>query len=173
MIKNLLKTLVCSILILGLFSAGIIYSDEIDIGYKAPDFELADLDGNKVALKDFQDKVIALFFWATWCPYCRKEVPKLVKLNQEFNDKGLVILAIDYNENVNKLKQFAQKNSINYKILIDKTGEVFETYGIPGVPVVMFLDKQGIIRTIEFGLPSNYREILGKLLGEQAKQEGV
>lgn len=162
--KKLLKTALCTFLLCQFSNMASCYSQEIEIAPKAPEFELNDLDGDKVSLKDFQGKVVALFFWATWCPYCQKEVPKLIKLNEEFKDRGFEILTIDYKEDVDKLKRFAQRRGINYKILIDKTGDVFDLYNIPGLPVVMILDKKGMVQYTGFSLPEDYKEILERLL---------
>lgn len=162
--KGLLSVLLLALVMCSTGDVTKVYS-EGDIEYtKAPEFELSDLDGGRVSLKGLQGKVVALFFWATWCPYCRNEVPKLVKLNREFKEKGLEVLAINYMEDPNKLKKFVQKQGITYKMLIDKTGDVFELYDIPGVPVVMFIDRKGVIQYSGFGLPENYNKILEGLL---------
>src|SRR5713226_6722311 len=60
-----------------------------------PDFTLPDLQGKKVALKDFRGKLVLLNFWASWCTPCREEMPAMERLYQEFKDKGLVILAVN------------------------------------------------------------------------------
>jgi peroxiredoxin len=138
------------------------YSEEIEVNAKAPEFNLMDLEGNNVSLKDYSGKAIALFFWATWCPYCQKEAPRLVKLKQEFGDR-LEILAINYKEGITRIENFALKHKINYKILLDKKGEVFRLYNILGVPGVIILDKQGFIQFIGSELPKNYREIFKKI----------
>lgn len=154
-----------SILILSsIFGLTRVYPQEFIENTKAPKFNLIDLDGNKTFLSDFSGKVIALFFWATWCPYCRRETTKLIKLKQEFKDRNLEILAINYREDIKKLKQFAIKQDINYRILLDKKGEVFKLYNIAGVPGVIILDRKGFIQYKGAQLPKNYREIFEILL---------
>lgn len=139
------------------------YSGEIKLNAKAPEFNLMDLEENNVSLKDYSGKTIALFFWATWCPYCQKETPRLIKLKQEFPDK-LEILAINYKESIGRVKNFSLKYGINYKILLDNKGEVFRLYNIIGVPGVIILDKEGFIQFIGSELPKNYRKIFERLL---------
>jgi thiol-disulfide isomerase/thioredoxin len=58
------------------------------VGAKAPGFTAKDLTGNDVSLSSFEGSPILLNFWATWCPYCRKERPYLNSLFSEFRDKG-------------------------------------------------------------------------------------
>ena len=145
-----------------IFSITTVYSEEIKVNAKAPEFNLVDMEGNNVSLKDYSGKAIALFFWATWCPYCQRETPRLVKLKQEFGDK-LEILAINYKESVDRIRNFALKYGIKYKIVLDNNGEVFRLYNILGVPGVIILDKNGFIQFIGSELPKNYGEIFKKL----------
>jgi peroxiredoxin len=161
MIKTGLKKIFFSIALV-MLSLTTVYSEEIEVNARAPEFNLMDLEGNDVFLKDYSGKAIALFFWATWCPYCQKETPRLVKLKQEFGDR-LEILAINYKEGITRIENFALKHKINYKILLDKKGEVFRLYNILGVPGVIILDKQGFIQFIGSELPKDYREFFKKL----------
>jgi len=57
------------------------------------DFALPDLSGKPVKLSEQRGKVVLLNFWATWCGPCRKELPMVNKLANEYRDQGLVILA--------------------------------------------------------------------------------
>jgi len=149
-------------IVLVMLSIAVVYSEEIEVNAKAPEFNLMDLEGNNVSLKDYSGKAIALFFWATWCPYCQKETPRLIKLKQEFPDK-LEILAINYKESIGRVKNFSLEYGINYKILLDKNGEVFRLYNIVGVPGVIILDSERSIQFIGSELPKNYGEIFKKL----------
>ncbi|MGB7933906.1 MAG: TlpA disulfide reductase family protein, partial [Gammaproteobacteria bacterium] len=53
----------------------------------APDFTLSDMDGKPHALHEYRDKVVMLNFWATWCPPCRREMPSMEAIHQDFKDK--------------------------------------------------------------------------------------
>lgn len=149
-------------IVLAMLSIAVAYSEEIKINTKAPEFNLIDLEGNRVSLKDYSGKAIVLYFWTTWCPHCKKETSRLIKLKQEFPDK-LEILAINYKESIGRVKNFALKYGINYKILLDNKGEVFRLYNIIGVPGVVILDREGFIQFIGSKLPKDYKEIFKKL----------
>jgi peroxiredoxin len=115
-----------------------------EIGQKAPDFTLEDLKGTKTGLKDFNNKVVLLEFWATWCPPCKTSVPELNELDKKFIDKDFVLLTISVDEgrNVNKkLSEFATDYGVAYKMLIsdDLTSKL---YGVTSIPVIYLLDRE-------------------------------
>src|SRR6202790_2164831 len=82
------------------------------------DFTLTELRRNAWTLKELRGKVVLVNFWATWCPPCRKEMPDLEALYKQFNDQGLVILAIS-DEEALKVKPFVLKQRVTYPILLD------------------------------------------------------
>ncbi len=115
-----------------------------ETGQKAPDFALADLNGKTVGLSDFNNKVVLLEFWATWCPPCKTAVPELNELDKKFIDKDFVLLAISVDEgrNVDKrLSEFATDYGVIYKILIsdDITSKL---YRVTSIPVIYLLDRE-------------------------------
>jgi peroxiredoxin len=87
---------------------------------------VATLDGKSLKLSDYDKKVVVLNIWATWCGPCRLEMPDLVKLNQEYKSRGLIVLglATSYNERNDQehVKEFLKKQNIDYKILWDDGG---------------------------------------------------
>jgi peroxiredoxin len=106
------------------------------------DFTLTDLQGRKWTLEDLKGKVVIVNFWATWCPPCRKEIPDLEKLYQEFNGKGLVILGVA-DDDVSKLKQFAAEQKMTYPILPDPGRKAHSAFRIEGIPATMIYDREG------------------------------
>ena len=87
------------------------------------DTKVKTLDGGSLKLSDYNDKVVVVNIWATWCGPCRQEMPDLVKLNQEYKSRGLIVLglATTYNErdDPEHVKQFIKAQNVDYKILWD------------------------------------------------------
>jgi thiol-disulfide isomerase/thioredoxin len=81
------------------------------------------IDGGSLKLADFKNKVVVVNLWATWCGPCRMEMPDLVKLNNEYKSRGLVVLGVatTYNErdNLAGVKEFVKAQKVDYKVLWD------------------------------------------------------
>jgi peroxiredoxin len=119
----------------------------LEIGVKAPDFELVTLEGKKVKLSDYRGKKVLLNFWATWCPPCKKEMPDMEKLHEKAGDE-LVILAVN-NDPENNVKGFAKEMGVTFPILLDNTDakkSITDKYRVQSIPTTFFVDKDGIIQ---------------------------
>src|SRR5262247_3734807 len=80
------------------------------------DFAVTDLEGRTISSSDLRGKVVLVNFWATWCPPCRAEIPDLVKLQERYRDK-LVILGISEDEiPPEQVKAFAANMKVNYVV---------------------------------------------------------
>ena len=123
----------------------------------APDFTLADLEGNWGSMNQFKGKVVLLNFWGTWCGPCRREIPDFVKLSEKYKDDGLEIVGVTLTSGPPKrISSFADQWGINYTLLTDidgnETQSVTALYGqvtgrrISGVPTTFLIDRDGYIR---------------------------
>ena len=112
---------------------------------KAPDFVLKDLQGRKFRLSENIGKPVLLIFGATWCPYCRDEIPRLKDIYANYSKRGLVILNIDIQESKEKVSRFAESYKLPYRVLLDEKADVAESYGVQGVPTMVLIDKKGMI----------------------------
>lgn len=131
---------------------------------KAANFVLKDLKGRQFKLSDYKGKPVFLIFTATWCPYCRIEIPHLKDIYAAYEKRGLVMVNIDIQESQEKVSAFASKYKIPFTMLLDKTGDVAEAYGVRGVPTMVLINREGNIvcrqcRSVD--------TLLEKLLGEK------
>lgn len=116
---------------------------EIAIGKESPNFTLKNLDGKEVSLSDYRGKIVLINFWATWCPWCDKEMPDLQKLDEENDD--LVVLAVDVMEKEETVKEYIEKGEYNFEVVLDEDGEIAKTYLVSGLPASYFVDEEGIL----------------------------
>ena len=111
----------------------------------APDFTLANPDGKKVSLKDFRGKVVFLNFWATWCEFCRDEMPAMDHLYREFKGQGFEIVAVNVKDKRPDALAFVKELKLTYPILMDPEGEVGLLYGAFGLPTTYLIDRKGVV----------------------------
>ncbi len=119
----------------------------------APNFTLYTLDGDEVKLSDYLGKVVILDFWATWCAPCRKGIPDLISIQNEYKDDLVVIgISLDQPSTQDQLVPFIESFGINYPIVLGDL-EVSAAYGnIQAIPTSFVIDKEGNIINKHIGL---------------------
>jgi thiol-disulfide isomerase/thioredoxin len=126
-------------------------ADEVPI-QKGPDFVLTDISGKKASLSHYNGQVVILDFWATWCPPCRMVIPELVKLQQKYRDKGVVVLGISLDDphtvKDTDLRTFKKNFTINYRILRYNNDVIRKYFGYetPAIPTLFLIDRQGNVK---------------------------
>ncbi len=116
------------------------------IGTKAPDFTLRDISGTAINLSSFEGKPILLNFWATWCPYCRKERAHLNALYSEYKDRELIIISVSIDRSVSAVKKYLKKVPSDFIILSDSDSRVASKYSVVGLPSSFLIDRSGIVQ---------------------------
>ncbi|MGC9358372.1 MAG: TlpA family protein disulfide reductase [Anaerolineae bacterium] len=109
----------------------------------APDFTLLTPSGTEMSLSDFEGQVVLVNFWASWCPPCKAEMPALETYYQEHKDEGFVVLAVNYNEDVETVKGFIEEEALTFPVVIDREGKVLAAYGVTGLPSSYIVGRQG------------------------------
>lgn len=114
----------------------------------ASDFELQDMDDEKVKLSDYRGKVVLLNFWATWCPPCIREMPSMERLHQQVDADDFKVIAVNQMEDVDQVFAFTGQLEVDptFAILFDSTSEVSRDYAVRGLPTTYLIDKEGNIR---------------------------
>lgn len=121
------------------------------VGNVAPDFQLQNLDGQSITLSGLKGNPVLINFWATWCGPCVSEMPHLQKIHEEWSDRGLVVLAINWGESASEVEQFLQAHNLSLPVLLDTKKVVAQKYGIRAFPTTFFIDKDGIIQVKVIG----------------------
>ena len=132
----------------------------------APDFTLRDIDGNTFTLSQMRGRVVLLEFFATWCQYCRLEIPHLLDVQDEFGDYITIFSISTYYQDTNEqLRQFGEDYGITWRIARD-TANVRSAYGVSAIPKLVIIDQEGLIRFENVGLieASEIKEVIRDLL---------
>ncbi len=127
------------------------------VGKPAPDFSLEMVRKGKVRMSALRDNhPTILLFWATWCPTCREELKNLTERQDEIKNKGIVLLLVNVGEDHWQVSAYLKKHRVPFPVFLDKDTTLADPYAIVGVPTLVFINKEGIIRSIQHGLPRNY-----------------
>ncbi|MGO3183524.1 MAG: peroxiredoxin family protein [Aequorivita sp.] len=115
---------------------------------KAPLFSLKDINGDIIKLSDFQNnKYVLLDFWASWCGPCREDSPYLDEINRNFKNKGLQIIGISRDENLDSWKKAILKDNMDWINIstVENKSDIENEYFVWGIPHRVLIDKDGVI----------------------------
>lgn len=122
-------------------------------GGPAPRFEAVDLDGSvRKFPEDYAGRPVILDFWADWCRYCASHMQRVDALQREHADSGLAVIAINVAQDRATAATFIEKLGVSYSSVLDPDSRITRQYGVQGLPITYFIDKDG--------------RIAGKIIGE-------
>lgn len=111
-------------------------------------FTLKDNKGNDVTLSEYKGKTVVLNFFATWCTYCKMELPSLEEINSTRDDIVIFLVATpDIGNEGSKeyIESFMEENGYSMTVLYDETGEVVSKYNVSGLPTSFFFKPDGSV----------------------------
>lgn len=134
----------------------------LKVGDRAPDFtvtrndgtvfRLADVNGRPLSLGDLKGKAVWIDFWASWCPPCQAETPVIRDAAATYRSRGLEVISISVQEaSVDDVRTYAQRYGLTQTVAADLSGDIFELYKVYALPTQIFLDADGVIRSIVYG----------------------
>lgn len=116
------------------------------VGRPAPDFAIESKDLPGVSkLSDLRGRVVLINFWASWCGYCRREMPALETVYQKYQDQGFLVLGVNVEETPAQVEEFRREVGFTFPVTMDWEGKIFDQYWGKGIPTSVFLDQRGTI----------------------------
>ncbi len=151
-------------------------STMLDLGTKMPEFELPDLDGQKVSTQNFKDKPVLVMFICNHCPFVKHIAPTLADRAKEYQNKGVSVVAINANDiskypddSPEKMKKFAKKHHYSFPYLFDESQETAKNYKAACTPDFFLFDKNHTLvyrGQFDSSRPGNDVPVTGKDLTE-------
>lgn len=136
----------------------------------APNLTLTSIKNQKLSINALRNKVVLVNFWATSCSGCIKEIPKLIKLHQQFTQRGFEIIAVAMQyDPPNFVVNFTQENALPFFVTLDSNGEIAQAFDqVTLTPTSFLLNKRGQIIQKWIGEPDIKQ--LHELITEQLTQ---
>ncbi len=132
-------------------------------------FTLKDLNAKTISSANLNGKIIVINLWALWCAPCVREMPELQELYKKYqNDNDVVILTINDNDELPKLKQFMSSKKLDFPVL--RSENYIEDVGINAFPTTWFIDREGKIVFLQVGGTDKFMEEFSWRI-EEIKQE--
>jgi peroxiredoxin len=140
----------------------------LEPGYTPPAFSGKDLEGKRHTLDQYKGNYVVLHFWATWCPYCRQEIPKLTQVYDEYSDQGVKVLAVSVDEDLNGLRAFVKEKQLPYTVVADVHSDfsAAKAYRVAGIPMTYIIEPDGTILQ-GFQGPSTIDAFFDRLMGQE------
>jgi len=139
-------------------------------GMPAPDFVLKSVAGQNVRLSEFRGEVVMLSFAANWCGDCRAQLAQLSEMQMRYRDAGIELLAVSLDQTAKQAGELAGPGGASYQVLHDAGGAVGRLYEVGKVPVVVLVDRAGVVRKVfegyRRGNEAQYLESVQALLRE-------
>jgi len=152
------------------------------LGAEAPEISVKDwLQGGAASLAGLRGRVVLLEFWATWCKPCREMFGKLKKLDEEYRERGLEVLALTRHyfayrgtaesmaEELELMRKTIDEHGLAFRAGVAESERTQELYGATGMPTLCLIDRRGVVRYAHFGGGEDpkFNEILIRCLDEE------
>ncbi|MCX6181255.1 MAG: TlpA disulfide reductase family protein [Bacteroidetes bacterium] len=132
-------------------------------------FVLDDIQNKSTDFKTVQgEKFTVVDFWASWCKPCLKAIPELIKIQEEFDAKGVKVVGInaDGPRSVSKVGPLANTLQINYPVLLDFNGDVSRDFNVSNLPTIFIVDANNKIVWYHEGYAAGDDELIKNKLNE-------
>jgi cytochrome c biogenesis protein CcmG/thiol:disulfide interchange protein DsbE len=131
-------------------------------GRVAPEISGVGLDGQAISLGASRGRPVLLVFWASWCAPCRAEAPQIAAIARAYGDR-IHVLSVNAGESIETVAATVPGMGIAGQVVLDPKGVLRRSYEVQGIPLVLVVDAQGVVRYRGNGIPSDIHRLLDGL----------
>ena len=129
------------------------------VGKPASDFALPTAKGKNFIFKaSTAGKKTVIMFWATWCPHCRVALKEINDEYAKITANQVEIVLINVGEDKQSVVNYLNRFKYEFDVVLDVNGSVGQDYQVTGIPKVLFVDEQGMIKSVGYEFPKNYMD---------------
>ena len=144
----------------------------VAVGDAAPDCALSPIgESQNSDLSQYKGKVLYVDFWASWCGPCAKSFPFLNEMHNQLKDRGLQIVGVNLDENVDDAKAFLTKYPASFTVVADVSKQCAKDFDVKAMPSSYIIDRKGIVHHVHLGFRSGeakeLRVLVEKLLSDK------
>ena len=135
----------------------------------APEARFVTLGGESFTTSQLRGKVTVVNFWATWCPDCVKEMPRMVEAHRKYASRGYEMIAVAVRDHPNRVADFTRTQALPFKVALDTSAEVSRQFGeVRITPTTFLIDKNGRVIRRFVGEPQwqEFDRLVEKALAE-------
>lgn len=163
MLATTVPLLLAVVLVVGVAGGAGLLTPALRVGDRAPDFALADLDGEPVRLADYVGRPVLVNFWASWCLPCVEEFPILAEALEAHADMGLAVIGIVYRDRSEAARAFGEQLGATWPLVMDPGERVARAYGVFGPPESWLIGPDGTLVSRHIG-PFTAEELAEELV---------
>lgn len=137
--------LLAAVLVLGAGGAVAAEKHEL-LGLPAPDLVARGLSGENVRISEYRGQVVVVSFWSGSCNTCRAQLEALDRISKTYGSAGLVVIGVNLDDNLARAEKFARSQDVGFQLLVSAAKGTGRDFGVDRLPMVMFLDRAGVLR---------------------------
>jgi peroxiredoxin len=137
----------------------------------APEARFVTLGGENFTTSQMRGKVTVVNFWATWCPDCMREMPRMIEAHRKFAPRGYETIAVAVRDHPNRVAEYAQRERLPFKVALDLGDEVSRRFGdVQLTPTTFIIDRKGRVLRRFVGEPNwqDFDQVVEKALAAPA-----
>lgn len=137
------------------------------------DVRIKTVSGKSYRLKELKGQVVFINFWATWCVPCLREMPSMERLNRKMKGKAFRMLAINFDESIERIRNFIEGKGFTFEIVLDPGGTIGEKYNAERLPLTYIIGRNGNIARRAIGAREWDEAMMVKMLEHMIGTDGA